>query len=101
MVNWINGHTSRFKGLVCHDGEFNSGHSFYTTEELFFMEYEFGGVPWESALYDKWSPHVHVAEWKTPTLFIHGAKDFRLVETEGIAAFTALRRKVRGAITTH
>ena len=29
-----------------------------------------------------------MAEWETPTLVIHGAKDFRLVESEGVLTCT-------------
>eukprot|EP00742_Colponemidia_sp_Colp-10_P001959 GILJ01002092.1.p1 GENE.GILJ01002092.1~~GILJ01002092.1.p1 ORF type:complete len:692 (+),score=107.27 GILJ01002092.1:41-2116(+) len=94
MMNYINGNTDRFKALVCHDGEFHSAQSYYTTEELFFMEYEFNGPPFaEGNLCDKWSPHQFVNNWKTPSLIIHGGKDYRLVDSEGIAAFTALQRK--------
>jgi dipeptidyl aminopeptidase/acylaminoacyl peptidase len=94
MINWINGHTDRFKALVCHDGGFDEAANYFTTEELWFPEWEFGGVPWENPeLFEKFSPSRHVANWKTPTLVIHGANDFRLIDAEGIAAFTALQRR--------
>lgn len=57
------------------------------------LEWEFG-LPWENPeAYTKWSPDTFVENWKTPTLVIHGGKDFRVPETEGIATFTALQRK--------
>jgi dipeptidyl aminopeptidase/acylaminoacyl peptidase len=94
MINWINGHTTRFKCLVNHDGGFDEFANYFTTEELWFPEWEFRGVPWEKPeLYDKFSPSRHVAKWQTPTLVIHGARDFRLVDAEGIATFTALQRR--------
>ncbi len=94
MINWINGHTDRFKCLVNHDGGFDEFANYFTTEELWFPEWEFGGVPWKNPdLYEKFSPSRYVANWKTPTLVIHGAKDYRLVDVEGIATFTALRRR--------
>ena len=92
MVNWINGHTDRFKALVCHDGLFSSSSAYVTTEELFFFEFEFNGAPWHAGFVDHNSPHTHVHQWKTPTLVIHGGRDYRLVDGEGVAAFTALRR---------
>ncbi|KAL6611578.1 peptidase S9 prolyl oligopeptidase active site domain-containing protein [Neocallimastix sp. 'constans'] len=95
MINWINGHTDRFACLVNHDGVFDTINTFFTTEELFFSEYEFGGVPWDKKakkIYDKWNPREFVKNWKTPTLVIHGGKDYRLTESEGIATFTALQR---------
>ena len=79
---------------MCHDGGFDEAANYYTTEELWFPEWEFGGVPWENPdLFDEFSPSRHVANWKTPTLVIHGANDFRLIDAEGIAAFTALQRR--------
>ena len=94
MVNYLNGKTDRFKCFVNHDGEFNSTTSYYSTEELYFMEYEFNGPPFENdELYEKFSPHKYVKNWKTPMMVIHGKKDFRLTEIEGISTFTALQRK--------
>ncbi len=94
MVNWIAGRTDRFKCLVSHDGEFDEKGSYYTTEELWFPEWEFGGTPWENkALYERFSPSEYVQNWKTPMLVIHGALDFRLPETEGFSVFTALQRR--------
>jgi len=94
MINWIAGHTDRFKCLVSHDGEFDTRTSFYTTEELWFPEWENGGTPWDpGTTYERWSPALSVANWKTPMLVIHGARDFRLPETEGFSVFTALQRR--------
>jgi dipeptidyl aminopeptidase/acylaminoacyl peptidase len=94
MINWINGHTNRFQCLVNHDGGFDEFSNYFTTEELWFPEWEYKGVPWERPeLYDKFSPSRYVAKWQTPTLVIHGANDFRLVDAEGIATFTALQRR--------
>jgi dipeptidyl aminopeptidase/acylaminoacyl peptidase len=79
---------------VSHDGEFDTRTSYYTTEELWFPEWENGGLPWEpGTTYERWSPALSVQNWKTPMLVVHGAKDFRLPETEGFSAFTALQRK--------
>jgi dipeptidyl aminopeptidase/acylaminoacyl peptidase len=94
MINWINGHTDRFKCLVSHDGELDIKASYYSTEELWFPEWELGGPPWESrSTYERFSPEGFVSHWKTPTLVVHGARDFRLPETEGFAAFTVLQRR--------
>ncbi len=94
MINWINGHTTRFKCLVNHDGGFDEFSNYFTTEELWFPEWEYGGTPWEKPeLYEKFSPSRYVANWQTPTLVVHGAKDYRLVDAEGIATFTALQRR--------
>ena len=95
MVNWMNGNTERFKCLVNHDGIFDLKSFYFATEELYFPEWEFG-MPWSdssSREYGKWSPSQYVEQWKTPCLVIHGGKDYRVVESEGIATFTALQRQ--------
>jgi dipeptidyl aminopeptidase/acylaminoacyl peptidase len=93
MVNWILGHTTRFKCLVSHDGEFNNESSYGTTEELWFPEWEFKGTPWMNrAMYRKWSPHLFAENFKTPTLVVHGQLDYRLDVSEGFQLFTTLQR---------
>ncbi len=93
MVNWIMGHTDRFKALMSHAGIFNSV-SMYATEELWFQEWEFKGNPWDNPqLYNKWSPHLHAKNFKTPTLVIHGELDYRVPIGEGIQLFSTLQRK--------
>jgi dipeptidyl aminopeptidase/acylaminoacyl peptidase len=94
MINWINGHTNRFKCLVNHDGGFDEFANYFTTEELWFPEWDFKGTPWDKPeLYEKFSPNRYVKNWQTPTLVIHGANDFRVVDAEGIGTFTALQRR--------
>ena len=94
MMNWLEGKTDRFKAIVCHDGIFDSRMGYYDTEELWFDEWEHHGTPWDKAEdYEKFNPASLVKNWKTPMLVIHGGNDFRIPETHGIAAFTALQRK--------
>ncbi len=93
MINWILGHTNRFKCLVSHDGMFNTESAYGSTEELWFNEWEFKGTPWTNrALYRKWSPHEYATEFKTPTLVVHGQLDYRLDVSEGFQLFTTLQR---------
>ncbi len=93
MVNWIIGHTTRFQCAVSHDGTFNTESSFGTTEELFFIEWEFKGTPWTNReMYRKWSPHLFAQNIKTPTLVVHGQLDYRLDVSEGFQLFTTLQR---------
>ena len=94
MVNWIAGHSDRFKCLVSHDGIFNTEMMNWATDELWFTEWEFGGLPWENPEeYRKWSPHLHVEKMKTPMLVVQGEQDFRCTVTESLALFTALQRR--------
>ena len=94
MINWINGKTDRFKALVCHDGNLDERMAYFDTEELWFPEWEHGGVPWDKPEgYTKHNPIDLVKNWKTPTLVIHGGQDFRVVDAQGMSTFTALQRK--------
>ena len=94
MVNWIATHSDRFVCLVNHDGVFNLESMYGETEELWFPEWEFGGPPWVNRdLYAKWSPHRFADSLKTPMLIIHGQLDYRVDPTQGLEAFTSLRRK--------
>ncbi len=94
MINWINGNTDRFKALVVHDGNNDERSAYLDTEELWFPEWEHGGTPWDKPEgYAKHEPFDLIKNWKTPTLVVHGGQDFRVVETEGMATFTALQRK--------
>jgi len=93
MMNWFNGNTNRFRCLVNHCGLSDTAGMYFATEELFFPEYDFRGTPWESDLYEKWNPINLVTNWKTPTLVIHGGKDYRVVDGQGFTTFTALQRQ--------
>jgi dipeptidyl aminopeptidase/acylaminoacyl peptidase len=91
-INWILGHTDRFKCLVSHDGMFNAESAWGTTEELWFNNWEFKGAPYDNrASYEKWSPHQYAKNFKTPTLVIHGQRDYRLDVSEGFQLFTTLQ----------
>jgi dipeptidyl aminopeptidase/acylaminoacyl peptidase len=93
MANWLLGHTSRFKCIVSHDGIFNTESAYGTSEELWFPEWEFEGPPWKQRdLYRKWSPHLFAANFKTPTLVVHGQLDYRLDVSQGFDLFTTLQR---------
>jgi dipeptidyl aminopeptidase/acylaminoacyl peptidase len=93
MIDWILGHTNRFKCLVSHDGMFNTESAYGSTEELWFPEWEFGDTVWANREgYRKWSPHLFAAQFKTPTLVVHGQLDYRLDVSEGFQLFTTLQR---------
>lgn len=95
MVNWIAGNwPDRFKCLVAHDGNLDERFAYFATEELWFPEWEHGGTPWDNPQgYARHNPVDHVKNWKTPMLVVHGGKDYRVVDTGGLATFTALQRR--------
>ena len=95
MMNWIEGNwPDRFRCIVQHDGVFDQRMMYYSTEELWFKEWENGGPQYEKPqAYEKFSPVDFVSKWRTPMLVIHGEQDFRIPYSQGIAAFTALQRR--------
>lgn len=96
MMNWIEGNwADRFKCLVNHNGVFDARAMAYSTEELWFDEWEHGGKPYyeASADYEEGNPVNHVARWQTPMLVVLGEKDYRIPYSQGLGAFTALQRK--------
>jgi dipeptidyl aminopeptidase/acylaminoacyl peptidase len=95
MINWIAGQwPDRFKCLVSHDGIFDNRTMYYSTEELWFPEWEYGGPEYRTpAPYAKQNPIDYVSKWKTPTLVIHGQQDYRVPDSQGLAVFTALQRQ--------
>ena len=94
MVNWIAGHSDRFAALISHAGVYDLTSMYGTTEELWFAEWEFGGPPWEgSKIYLDQAPSGSADRFKSPTLVIHGALDYRVPDAQGLGMFTALQRR--------
>ena len=92
MIDWMLGHTQRYKALVTHDGVYDLPSEFGGTEELWFPLWEFGGTPWDKPEdYAKWSPSNYAKDFHTPTLVVHGEQDFRVPYTQGLQLFTALQ----------
>jgi dipeptidyl aminopeptidase/acylaminoacyl peptidase len=96
MVDWIAGHSTRFKALVSHAGPFNLENMATATEELWFPDWEYGGPFWDpkamASQYRVYSPHLFVKNFKTPTLVTGGELDYRVPYTEDLSMFTALQR---------
>jgi dipeptidyl aminopeptidase/acylaminoacyl peptidase len=97
MIDWIEGHNDdprfRFKVLVSHDGVYNLTSMTGATEELWFTDWEFKGTPWTNkAMYERWSPHNFVSNFKTPILIFTNGLDYRVPEGQGLEMFTAVQR---------
>ncbi len=96
MMNWMNGHTDRFKCFVSHASIMNKYNMYGGTEEMWFEEWETGGPYWEGnnkELYEKMSPYNYVQNFKTPTLVVHGELDYRVPVIEGVNLFQVLQRR--------
>ncbi|HEY3357989.1 MAG TPA: S9 family peptidase [Polyangia bacterium] len=94
LINWIAGHTDRFRCLISHDGLFNLSSMNAATEELWFPEWEFRGAPWQSReLHERLSPSRYAEKIKTPMLVIHGEQDMRVPVEEALQLFNTLKRR--------
>lgn len=96
MVDWILGHNTdprfKFKTLVSHAGVYNLESMAGATEELWFTNWEFKGMPWDNpVLYNKWSPNKFVKNFNTPTLVTAGELDYRVPVDQSLQLYTALQ----------
>ena len=94
---WMAGHhDKRFKAFIAHDGMFNLEQQYLETEEMFFVNWDLGGAYWEPVTANTYanSPHRFVDKWDTPIMVIHGEKDYRILASQGMAAYNAA--KLRG-----
>ena len=94
-VFWLAGHhENRFKAFIAHAGIFNLEQQYLETEELWFANWDMGGPYWDKSnataqnTYAN-SPHHFVEKWNTPILVVHGEKDYRILASQGMAAFNA------------
>ena len=94
-VYWLAGHhDKRFKCFIAHNGMFNLEQQYLETEEMWFVNWDLGGAYWEKdnktaqKSYAN-SPHLFVDKWDTPLMVIHSEFDFRIVASQGMAAYNA------------
>ena len=98
MANWVAGHTDRFEAIVTHASLWDLEAFHGTTDLGVVWEREFGDPYEDPSRYRAWSPRNHVGNISTPMLVIHGTKDYRVPESEGLTLWTDLRRhEVPGA----
>ncbi len=94
MANWVSTHSSRFNCIISHAGVYNLESKYGSTEELWFPEWDMKGTAWSNReMYRKMSPHSYAEKLKTPTLVIHGQRDYRVPVEQGFQMFTALQRQ--------
>ena len=92
MMMWFEGHTDRFKAIASMMGLYDTRSFYGGTEELWFPEWDLKGQPWNSQLYEKFSPSNSVNNFKTPALVISGERDYRIPYTQSLQFFTALQK---------
>ena len=99
-IYWLAGHNEnhRFKAFLAHNGMFNFEQQCLETEEYWFTNWDLGGPYWEknakTAHSYANSPHRFVDRWNTPICVVHSEFDFRIVASQGMAAYNAA--KLRG-----
>ena len=91
MMNWLQGHTKRFKCLASMMGVYDLRSMWGSTEEVWFPNFELEGQPYNSNLYEKWSPSSYIKNFSTPTLVMTGELDYRVPYTQSLQYFTALQ----------
>ena len=93
MVNWLLGHTSRFKAFVSHAGCVSICEAWRVKpKNSGSRSGNFTGCRGRTPrLYAKFSPSYYVQDFKTPTLVMHGELDYRVPVGQGMQLFTALQ----------
>ncbi len=93
MVDWILGHTDRFAALISHAGVYDLMAQF-ASDAAWGRPNNYGGAPWtDPARVDLWSPSRFAKNFVTPTLILHGEKDYRVPVTQGINLYGVLQGK--------
>jgi dipeptidyl aminopeptidase/acylaminoacyl peptidase len=94
MMAWLNGHTDRFRAMVCHAGVYN-WHSMMASDLVRSRERALGAKPWGGDLekIDRQTAQRYAAHFQTPTLILHGEKDYRVPVTQGMEYYNTLRQK--------
>ena len=92
MAAWVCGHTNRFKAIVCHAGVSDFDTQYASDVAVFWQDGRMGGSPWHrTPAYDRQNPMNYAANFKTPTLVIHGGMDYRVPDAQGFEFYAALQ----------
>jgi dipeptidyl aminopeptidase/acylaminoacyl peptidase len=92
-------HNNRFKSFIAHDGIFDLRSMYGTTEEMWFVDWDWGGPYWDAKnkaaqrSYTTFNPINYVDKWNTPILIIQGGRDYRVPIEQGLQAFQAAQLK--------
>ena len=92
-------HNNRFKTFIAHDGIFDTKSMYGTTEEMWFVNWDYGGPYWDKSniaaqkTYGQFNPSNLVDKWNTPIMIVQGGKDYRVPIEQGLQAFQAAQLK--------
>ena len=95
MVAWMNAHVEpgRYQAYVCHAGCYDWV-GMFADDAYGWHAQELGAWFWDDmAKVHGQSPHTFAATMRTPTLVIHGAKDYRVPDAQGLAYYNTLKAR--------
>lgn len=93
LTAWIISQTDRYACAIAHAAVTNLG-GMHASDVVFHRATAYGAEYWvDHERVDKWSPSIHAAGYTTPTLVIHGEKDYRVPVTQGLELYGVLKAK--------
>lgn len=93
LVNWIAGHSTKYKTLISHAGVYNLMGQFSSDITQNRSE-AYGGSPWQNAAsMQAINPALFADKFQTPMLVLHGELDYRVPVTQGLELYGVLKGK--------
>jgi dipeptidyl aminopeptidase/acylaminoacyl peptidase len=93
LINWILGSTDRFRALISHAGVYDHPSQF-ASDWVWARPAAYGAAPWEDyERTQRFSPSRQAANFRTPTLILHGEKDYRVPIAQGLELYGVLQGK--------
>ncbi len=93
LTAWLVSQTDRFSCAIAHAAVTNVG-GMYATDMTYGFSRSRGAEIWEDpAQVERWSPSAHAAGYDTPTLVIHGERDYRVPVGQGLEFYGVLKAK--------
>ncbi|MFY7857521.1 MAG: alpha/beta hydrolase family protein, partial [Rubrivivax sp.] len=93
LVAWMNGHCApgRYRAYVCHAGVFDRVAT-WSADSYLQRHKDLGATYWaDLPRVLAQSPATFAGRMRTPTLVIHGALDYRVPDTNGLAYYNTLK----------
>lgn len=93
LTTWLATQTNRFACAIAHAAVTNLA-AMYATDWTTGLGRAAGAEPWEDPIRNaRWSPSAHYAGYETPTLVIHGERDYRVPVGQGLELYGVLKAK--------
>jgi dipeptidyl aminopeptidase/acylaminoacyl peptidase len=93
LVSWLTAMTDRYRASICHAGV-NDLVGMWASDHTAGRDKGLGGAPWDDMeAVQRWNPIAHTHDITTPTLVIHGERDYRVVIDQGLTLYGILKAK--------